>query len=148
MAEATHIVCPHCEGVNRIPAGRDASAAKCGVCHKPLFEGHPTAVTAAAFDRHVGRNDIPVVVDFWAEWCGPCRAMAPAYERAAAAFEPNVRLLKLDTEAAPEIAQRYGIRGIPTLMVFRNGKVVAQQAGAMNDAMLRDWLARNAGAAA
>lgn len=148
MDDATHIVCPHCEGVNRIPAGRDAGGAKCGVCHKPLFEGHPTAVTTAAFDRHVGRNDIPVVVDFWAEWCGPCRAMAPAYERAAAEFEPRIRLLKLDTEASPEVASRYGIRGIPTLIVFRNGKVVAQQAGAMNDAMLRDWLTRNAVTAA
>ena len=141
---ATHIVCPHCAAVNRIPAGRNAASAKCGTCHQLLFSGHPLAATAEIFDRHISRNDIPVVVDFWAAWCGPCRAMAPVYERAAAEFEPRVRLLKLDTEAEPAIAARYNIRSIPTLMVFRGGKVVAQQPGALNDAMLRDWLRTHA----
>jgi thioredoxin 2 len=140
VANGTHIVCPHCDGVNRIPAGKPSAAAKCGVCHKPLFEGHAVPVTATSFDKHIARNDIPVVVDFWADWCAPCKAFAPIFERAAAEMEPGVRFLKVDTEAAPELAGRYGIRGIPTLMLFRNGAVAGQQAGAMDAASLRQWL--------
>ncbi len=139
-ADSSHFVCPHCVAVNRVPAVRPAREAKCGVCHKPLFSGHPSAATTETFARHIGRNDIPVVVDFWAEWCGPCKMMAPVYERVAAELEPAMRFLKVDTEAEPELAARYGIRGIPTLMVFRGGKLVAQRAGAMDAASLRAWL--------
>jgi thioredoxin 2 len=139
-ADARHIVCPHCDAVNRVPAAKPAVEAKCGVCHQSLFTGHPSAATTANFARHVGRNDVPVVVDFWAEWCGPCKMMAPVYERVAGELEPGLRFLKVDTEREPELANRYGIRGIPTLMVFRNGKPVAQRAGATDAESLKAWL--------
>jgi thioredoxin 2 len=141
MSEASRqIVCPHCDGVNRVPRDRPALQAKCGRCHKPLFTGQPLAASAQSFGKHVGNSDIPVVVDFWAAWCGPCRTMAPVYERAAAEFEPEIRFLKLDTEAAPEVAGRYNIRGIPTLILFRNGAPVDQRVGALDGAALRAWL--------
>ncbi|WP_421758805.1 thioredoxin TrxC [Devosia sp.] len=141
----THIVCPSCGGTNRIGAGKALIAAKCGKCHEPLFEGQPAAVDAAAFDKQIGRSDIPVVVDFWADWCGPCHAMAPSFEAAARDLEPKMRFLKLDTEAEPAIAGRYNIRGIPNLIVFKHGKILAQQAGAMNASALKAWLAPFAG---
>jgi thioredoxin 2 len=137
---ATHIVCPHCDGVNRVPAGKPMAAAKCGVCHKPLFTGHAVPVTADRFDKHISRDDIPVVVDFWAEWCGPCKAMAPFYERVAGELEPALRFLKLDTDRAPELSARYGIRGIPTTIVFRGGREAARRTGAMDATTLRSWL--------
>jgi thioredoxin 2 len=135
-----HIVCPVCGAVNRIPPGKNAAAAKCGKCHQALFSGHPVAATAANFAKQVQQNDIPVVVDFWAEWCGPCKAMAPAFEKVAAELEPEFRFLKVDTEAEPALAEQYNIRSIPTLMVFRKGKIVAQQAGAVDASRLRAWL--------
>jgi thioredoxin 2 len=135
-----HVVCPHCGAVNRIPKERPAAQAKCGQCHRPLFEGKPVAAGADSFERHRTRNDIPVVVDFWAPWCGPCRAMAPAYERAAAELEPDFRLLKVDTEAEPGLAARYQIRSIPTTMLFARGQPVAETAGAMNAAGIVAWV--------
>jgi thioredoxin 2 len=135
-----HIVCPPCGTVNRIPPGRPASEAKCGRCHQRLFAGAPVSATAETFERHRARNDIPVVVDFWAPWCGPCRAMAPAYERAAAELEPEYRLLKVNTEDEPSLAARYAIQSIPTMMLFADGEPVARTAGAMNAAAIVDWV--------
>src|SRR6202035_6177971 len=135
-----HIVCPHCDAVNRIPATKPIAEAKCGRCHKQLFEHKPVVGGSKSFTTHVQRNDVPVVVDFWAEWCGPCKAMAPAYERVAAEFEPEMRFLKVDTEAERSLAAQYNIRSIPTLMIFRRGAIVAQQAGAMDSGSLRNWL--------
>ena len=137
---SVHLVCPHCGAVNRVPAERPARQAKCGSCHRPLFEGRPIPATAESFERHRTRNDIPVVVDFWAPWCGPCRTMAPAYEQAAAELEPAYRLLKVNTEEAPTLAERYQIRSIPTMLLFAQGNPIARTAGAMNTAGIVDWV--------
>jgi thioredoxin 2 len=141
---ALQIVCPHCASINRVPGDKPAEKAKCGRCHKLLFEGRSFPVTTANFQTHVSRNDIPVVVDFWADWCGPCHMMAPAFEQAAAGLEPSVRFLKADTEAEPQLAARFQIRSIPTLILFKGGKIAAQQAGAVSEKMLRDWVTQNA----
>ncbi len=137
-----HVVCPHCDSVNRLPAAKDARTAKCGKCHKPLFTGQPVAAKTDGFLKQIERNDIPVVADFWADWCGPCHAMAPAYAKVAAEMEPRMRFLKVDTEAEPSLAAKYQIRSIPTLIVYRNGAVVGQRAGAMDAGTLKSWLSQ------
>ena len=126
-----HVACPHCHTTNRIAEGDLGNAADCGKCHQPLFTGKPVALDEAAFERHLTRGDLPLLVDFWAPWCGPCRMMAPAFEQAAAQLEPRVRLAKVNTDEAAMLGARYGIRSIPTLMLFVNGQEVARQAGAM-----------------
>ena len=136
----SEIVCPACSAVNRVPAGKSPQEAKCGKCGSPLFVGHPVEVDSASFGKHISRNSIPVVVDFWAEWCGPCKMMAPEFVKAAKAMEPNVRFAKLDTEAAPNEAAAHGIRSIPTMVLFRDGREVARQSGAMPAGQIVQWV--------
>ncbi|HEB88443.1 MAG TPA: thioredoxin TrxC [Deltaproteobacteria bacterium] len=140
MSDSLHIVCPHCAAVNRIPSQRMGEGPRCGKCHQALFTGQPVELDAARFEKHITRNDIPVVVDFWAPWCAPCRAMAPEYEKAAGELEPDVRLAKVDTEAEQAIGSRFGIRSIPTLAIFRGGSEIARQAGAMPSADIIRWV--------
>jgi len=135
-----HVVCPSCAGVNRVAVGHAPGKARCGKCRTKLFSGKSWPATQKTFDQHITRNDIPVVVDFWAAWCGPCKGMAPIYERVAEALEPSYRFLKLDTEAEPGLAARYQIRAIPTLMLFNKGRMVAQRAGAADGHTLELWL--------
>jgi len=139
MTETAHIVCPHCHTTNRVAMSDLDHAPDCGRCHQPLFTAHSTALDAASFERHIGRNDIPVLIDFWAPWCGPCKQMAPAFEQAAVQLEPRVRVAKVDTEAVPALGQRFNIRSIPTLALFKGGREIARQPGAMGAADIVRW---------
>ncbi len=139
MSEAKHIVCPHCDAVNRVPSDKLNEQPSCGKCKQALFVAHPVELNSGNFMRHISRNDIPVLVDFWAPWCGPCKMMAPAYEQAAQRLEPGMRVVKLNTEEAQQIAAQYNIRSIPTLALFKGGREVARQAGAMDASNIVAW---------
>ena len=142
MSDTKHIVCPSCDAINRIPAAKIDARPACGKCRKPLFNQHPVKLHADNFQKHISKNDIPVVVDFWAPWCGPCKMMAPAFEQAAAQLEPYVRLAKLNTEEEQNIGARLNIRSIPTMVMFKKGKEIARQAGAMSAADIKSWIGK------
>jgi len=140
MSDSSHIVCPHCNSVNRIMTARLNDKPKCGHCKQLLFIKHPVELTTKTFSQHISRNDIPVVVDFWAPWCGPCKMMAPAYTQAAVQLEPQVRLAKVNTEQQQVLAGQYNIRSIPTLAIFKKGKEIVRQAGAMSEDDIVRWV--------
>lgn len=145
MTDKLRVVCPGCDTPNRVPSKRLGDGPKCAKCHERLFVGLPVALTARNFQKHISRSDIPVVIDFWATWCGPCKTMAPAFEQAAQLLEPQVRLAKIDTEQAPTISTQFQIRSIPTLIFFRDGRELARQSGAMGASDTVRWIESHLG---
>lgn len=137
------IVCGHCFTVNRVPEERLGDRPICGKCRKPLLDGQPIELRENNFDRFVSQNELPVVVDFWAPWCGPCKMMAPAFAQAAAALATQARFAKVDTEECPRLAQQYGIRSIPTLILFHRGQEVDRISGALSASQIQQWVLRH-----
>ena len=142
MSEAPQVICPGCGAVNRVPAARLAEDPRCGQCKAPLFQGKPLALDEEGFRRHLRLSGVPLLVDFWASWCGPCRVMAPEFEAAAKLLEPRLRLVKVSTEEAPALAGELQIRSIPTLALFAGGREVARQAGVMRARDIAAWAGR------
>ncbi|TAK00653.1 MAG: thioredoxin TrxC [Candidatus Manganitrophaceae bacterium] len=140
MSAPLRVVCPHCTAVNRVPSERLGQGPRCGQCHQPLFTRRPVELNEVGFDRQIANSDIPVVVDFWAPWCGPCLAMAPEFEKVAAMLEPNVRFAKVNTEIEQRLAARFNIMSIPTTALFHDGREVARQPGAMNATTIANWV--------
>lgn len=140
MNSPLHIVCPHCQGINRVPEGRLLEHPNCGRCHQALFTAQPVELSGTAFARTIEHHALPVLVDFWAPWCGPCRAMAPQFEQAATLLEPRVRLAKVNTEVEQHLAARFGIRSIPTLILFNRTQEVARHSGAMGAQGIVHWV--------
>lgn len=139
MNNSLHLICPSCTTKNRIDAQRLTDRPKCGKCSQPLFTATPLELNADLFQRHLSNNDIPVLVDFWAPWCGPCKIMAPAFKQAAGLLEPHLRLVKVNTQEQQTLAGRFGIQSIPTLVLFRQGREVARQPGAMTVEQIVQW---------
>ncbi|MBL1277340.1 MAG: thioredoxin TrxC [Ectothiorhodospiraceae bacterium] len=140
MSQFLHIVCPKCDGINRLPQEKLASRVNCGACHQPLFPGEPLNLNQKRFQRHLDKSDLPLVVDFWASWCGPCKMMSPIFAEAAQQLEPHVRLVKINSEQEQALSTQFSIRSIPTLLVFKQGKEVARMSGALNLPQLLAWV--------
>jgi thioredoxin 2 len=148
MPDALHVVCPHCDTINRVPGAKLRAGGKCGSCHGALFTEHPLALDDARFARHAERSDLPLLVDFWAAWCAPCRDMAPVFEAAAQQLEPGVRLAKVDVDAEPGLAARFRVSSIPTLVLLHKGRELGRAAGAMQLPRLLSWVRQHTAAAA
>lgn len=138
-----HVVCCHCDAVNRVPADKPAGAAKCGKCGSQLFQGKPFDISGSNLDTQIRSSGIPVLVDVWAPWCGPCRMMAPAFETAASELEPGFRLVKLNSDSESDVSARLGIRGLPTMILFANGREKARVSGAMTASQIIAWARSN-----
>lgn len=139
MKRPFHIVCPHCDAINRMPAEKLAAGGRCGACHRPLFEGRPLALDTSRFARHLAKSDIPLLVDFWAAWCGPCLAMAPGFERASRRLEPRMRLVKVDIDQEPALATQFAVSGIPTIVLALHGREIDRIAGSRSETDLVNW---------
>ena len=139
------IPCPHCDTLNRVAREKLAQGGRCGQCHRPLFTGHPLALGKERFERHLEKSDVPLLIDFWAPWCGPCRSMAPEFERAARELEPAIRLVKINVDEEPELAQRFGVSSIPTIALVRHGRELGRTAGVMPASQLQRWARERAG---
>jgi thioredoxin 2 len=140
MSENLHIVCPHCDGINRVPQSKLASGGSCGACHKPLFTHAPLELNQARFQRHLGKSDLPILVDVWAPWCGPCKMMSPVFAEAAKQLEPHMRLVKINSEQQQALSAQLAIRSIPTLLIFKQGKEIARLSGALDLPQLLAWV--------
>jgi thioredoxin 2 len=143
--EKRRVVCPKCDSINAVPTSRPAEKARCGRCHAPLFEGAPVELDAARLRKHIANSDVPVIVDFWAPWCGPCQAMAPIFAQAARSLEPRARFVKINVDDNPQAARDYGVQGIPALFALNRGEVAARHAGVAEANLLKGWVERLAG---